>query len=92
MTTEQKKKMTCILQRLTYLSLGTDSAIEELMKVRNQSDGELRTICKKGGVNKRYISQFDWVWALDESLEKAVKVQDAFEELLSDLHNIMLEE
>lgn len=92
MTTEQKKKMTRILQRLTYLSLGTDSAIEELMKVRNQSYGELHTICKKGGVNKRYISLFDRVWALDVTLEKAVKVQDAFEELLSDLHNIMLEE
>lgn len=92
MTQEQKKKMTCILQRLTYLEKGVNYAIGELMKVREQAHADHRAIFEKDGPGKRWLSQGAFAGDLDMAVEKASQVQDAFEEFLADIYNIMLEE
>ena len=92
MTTEEKKSLTRIMQRLTYLSVGVDYAIGELMKVRDQAHRDHREIFEKDGSSKRWLSQGAFAGDLDEAIEKASEVQDTFEEFLSKIYNIMLEE
>ncbi len=92
MTTEQKKKLTRIMQRLTYLEKGVNYAIGELMKMKEQAHFEHHAIFAKEGSCKRWLSQGAFAGDLDMAVEKASQVQDAFEEFLADLYNIMLQE
>lgn len=84
--------MTCILQRLTYLEKGVNNATDELMKIREQAHADHRAIFEKDGTCKRWLSQGAFAGDLDMAVEKASQVQEAFEEFLADLYNIMLQE
>lgn len=90
MTTDQRRRLTRIEQRFTYLNLMFNNAVDDLMKMRGKGHDDYKKMFEEDQDSERIQSQASFAHRMDIAVEKAAEVQDKFEEFLSELYEMLM--